>query len=125
MFSSGEHHAKWDVRNKFKKRCVAKNFILTFSHRGFGGKDKKTFGKPEPVVYTTEDGGLETEKAAAIIALGVVIFPAIVPVPVPAALLMAHVRPVSSQASTTRTRCLQIVFIYHSTICVCLGRMRL
>ena len=56
-------------------------FITFFTDRGFGGKEKKSYGKPEPAVFATEDGGHETLKAAAVIFLGVVIFPAIVPVP--------------------------------------------
>ena len=56
---------------------------FSFTDRGFGGKANKQHGKPEPAVYATEDGGHEALKASAVISLGVVIFPAIVPVHVP------------------------------------------
>ena len=65
-------------------------------------------------MYATEDGGHETVKAAAVLNLGVVIFPAIVPVPVSASLThVARTSPVKNRASV---RCLQFVLslkIYH------------
>ena len=89
----------------------------TWTHcdRGFGGKDKKLFGKPEPAVYATEDGGHETVKAAAVLNLGVVIFPAIVHV---SASLVAPTSPVKSSGTRVSARCLQFVLsfffkIYH------------
>ena len=64
-------------------------------------------------MYATEDGGHETVKAAAVLNLGVVIFPAIVPVPVSASLThVARTSPMKRSSS----RCLQFVLslkIYH------------
>ena len=63
-------------------------------------------------MYATEDGGHETVKAAAVLNLGVVIFPAIVPAPVSARLThVARTSPVKRSG-----RCLQFVLslkIYH------------
>ena len=75
---------------------------FSFTDRGFGGKDKKPYGKPEPAVYATEDGGHETLKASAVLSLGVVIFPAIVPVPSPSAL----------PSPSKQQRCTRCIFFF-------------
>jgi hypothetical protein len=76
---------------------------FSFTDRGFGGKDKKPYGKPEPAVYATEDGGHETLKASAVISLAVVIFPAIlVPVPSPSAL----------PSPSKQQRCTRCIFFF-------------
>ncbi len=68
-------------------------------------------------MYATEDGGHETLKAAAVLGLGVVIFPAIVPAP--PRLMLTHVAtksPTKPSATRTSVRCLQFVLslkIYH------------
>ena len=54
-------------------------YLFFITDRGIGGKEKKLHGKPEPAVFATEDGGHEAVKASAVLSLGVVVFPAIVP----------------------------------------------
>ncbi len=75
-------------------------------------------------MYATEDGGHETLKAAAVLNLGVVIFPAIVPAIAPVSASLAHGAPNGNSpvkaGVRSSSRCLQFFFSLQLNLCVCI-----